>query len=50
MFLCVVLDLYSRKVVGWSLSASLSAELVVAALTMAVIQRRPPAAGSGVSF
>ena len=42
VFLCVVLDLYSRKVVGWSLSASLSAELVVAALTMAVIQRRPP--------
>jgi putative transposase len=42
VFLCIVLDLYSRRVVGWSMSADLSAELVVAAVAMAVIQRRPP--------
>jgi len=42
VFLCIVLDLYSRRVVGWSISADLSAELVVAAVAMAVIQRRPP--------
>jgi transposase InsO family protein len=34
VFLCIVLDLYSRRVVGWSMSATLSAELVVAAVAM----------------
>lgn len=42
MYLCTVLDLYSRRVVGWSLSSDLSAELVLAAVAMAVIRRRPP--------
>jgi transposase InsO family protein len=42
MYLCTVLDLYSRRVVGWALSCDLSAELVLAAVAMAVIRRRPP--------
>ena len=41
-YLCTVLDLYSRRVVGWSLSISLGTEVVLAAVAMAVIRRRPP--------
>ena len=37
-----VLDLYSRRVVGWSLSSCVDTELVLAAVAMAVIRRRPP--------
>jgi putative transposase len=42
LYLCIVLDLYSRRVVGWSLSCALDTEMVLAAVTMAVIRRRPP--------
>ena len=42
MYLCVVLDLYSRRVVGWSMGQSLGVELAVGALLMAVMGRRPP--------
>jgi len=42
LYLCVVVDLYSRRVVGWSMGTSLATELVIAAFTMAVIRRRPP--------
>ena len=42
LYLCVVVDLYSRRVVGWSMGTSLGTELVLAAFTMAVIRRRPP--------
>lgn len=42
MYLCVVLDLYSRRVVGWSMGQSLGVELAVRALLMAVMGRRPP--------
>jgi putative transposase len=42
IYLCSVLDLYSRRVVGWALSCDLSAELVLAAVAMAVMRRRPP--------
>ena len=41
MYLCSVLDLYSRRVVGWSLSIRVDTELVLAAVGMAVIRRRP---------
>lgn len=44
LYLAVVLDLYSRKVVGWSLKATLSQELVLDALNMAM-RRRCPAPG-----
>jgi putative transposase len=43
-YLAVILDLYSRAVVGWALDTSLSTQLPLAALHMAV-QRRRPAAG-----
>jgi putative transposase len=41
LFLAVVLDAWSRKIVGWSMANHLRAELVVDALAMAVGQRRP---------
>jgi transposase InsO family protein len=42
LYLCVIVDLYARRVVGWSMGASLATELVTAAFMMAVMQRRPP--------
>ena len=41
VYLAVVLDLFSRKVVGWAMSTSLATELVSAALRQAVETRRP---------
>ena len=41
LFLSVVIDVWSRKVVGWSMSSSLKTELVLTALDMAVTQRQP---------
>ncbi len=42
LYLCVIVDLYARRVVGWSMGTSLATELVTAAFMMAVMQRRPP--------
>jgi putative transposase len=42
LYLAIVLDLYSRKVIGWAMAPSMPAELVCAALRMAIQQRRPP--------
>lgn len=41
LFLAVVLDAWSRKIVGWSMANHLRAELVTDALDMAIYQRRP---------
>ena len=41
LYLAVVLDAWSRKIVGWAMANHLRAELVVDALQMAVGQRRP---------
>ncbi len=41
LYLAVVLDAWSRKIVGWSMANHLRAELVLAALEAAVGQRRP---------
>lgn len=41
VYLAVVLDLFSRKVVGWSLGPSLATELVASALRAAIEARRP---------
>ncbi len=41
VFLAVVIDVWSRKVVGWSLATTLRTELVLAALDAAVTQRQP---------
>lgn len=43
LYLAVIIDLYSRKVVGWSMSSSLGRKLCLDALTMAVEERRPAA-------
>lgn len=43
LFLAVVMDMFSRRIVGWSMRNDLKAELVVDALAMAVTRRRPPA-------
>jgi transposase InsO family protein len=41
LYLCVVLDLFSRKVVGWAMRDHLRQELAIAALTMAIQRQRP---------
>lgn len=41
LYLAIVLDLYARKVVGWAMAPNMPAELVCAALNMAISQRRP---------
>jgi putative transposase len=41
LYLAVVMDLYSRKVVGWAMEATLSRELAIKALRMALRQRQP---------
>jgi|TARA_B100001971_G_C18200886_1_gene544517 transposase InsO family protein len=42
LYVCVVLDLYARRVVGWSMSSSLGTELALQAFMMAFMRRRPP--------
>jgi putative transposase len=41
LYLAVVLDVWSRKIVGWAMSSGLATDIVLDALTMAVEQRRP---------
>ena len=41
-YLAVVLDAWSRRVVGWSIADHIRSELVVDALQMAIWRRRPP--------
>ncbi len=41
VYLAVVMDVYSRKIVGWSIESSLSTELVIKSLLMAVVHRNP---------
>jgi transposase InsO family protein len=43
MYLATVLDLASRRVVGWAMDTTMDASLVCDALNMAVTNRRPPA-------
>jgi putative transposase len=45
LYLAVILDLRSRRVVGWSMSQSMEKTLVLDALRMALLRRKP---GSGV--
>lgn len=42
VYLAVVLDAFSRKVVGWALDRTLAASLPVSALQQAIAQRQPP--------
>jgi transposase InsO family protein len=41
LYLAVVLDLYSRRVIGWAMAATEDEELVTLALRMALARRRP---------
>ena len=42
LYLAAVLDLYSRKIVGWAMSHRMDTALVVQALAMACLHRQPP--------
>lgn len=42
LYLAVVLDVYSRRIVGWAMSDSLHRQLVIDALQMAITVRQPP--------
>jgi len=44
LYVAVVLDLYSRRAVGWSMQSSMTSQLVADALMMAVWRRGKPAA------
>ena len=41
LYLAVVMDLFSRKIVGWATSSTIHREVVLDAVTMAVRRRRP---------
>lgn len=43
LYLAAVMDLFSRKIVGWAMAPGMPAERVCAALRMAIAQRRPAA-------
>jgi putative transposase len=42
VYLAVILDAFSRRVIGWALGRTLEAELAVTALRMALTERQPP--------
>lgn len=42
VYLAVVLDAFSRKLVGWAVQRRLTASLAIAALQQAIVQRQPP--------
>ena len=42
VYLAVILDLFSRRVIGWAISKHIDAELAVAALRQAIQTRQPP--------
>jgi putative transposase len=41
LYLCVVIDLFDRMVVGWSMRTDMTAAIVIDAFAMAVMRRRP---------
>lgn len=41
LYLAIVLDLFSRRVVGWALGSRITKSLVINALQMAIFRRRP---------
>jgi putative transposase len=47
LYLCVIIDLFSRKVIGWSVSSRIDADLLLRAFWNAVQQRNP---GKGLIF
>jgi transposase InsO family protein len=47
LYLCIVMDLFARKIIGWSMQTTLSQQLVLAAFDMAYQRTQP---GEGVIF
>jgi transposase InsO family protein len=43
LYLAAVMDLFSRKIIGWAMALNMTTSLVISALRMAIAQRRPPA-------
>jgi putative transposase len=41
LYLAMVLDVYSRKIVGWAMDTNLKTALILQALEMAIVQRQP---------
>ena len=41
LYLSTIMDLYSRKIVGWSMKNRITKDLVIEALNMAIKQRKP---------
>ena len=41
LYLCIIMDLYSRSIVGWSMEERLTKELVLKSLHMACLRRKP---------
>jgi transposase InsO family protein len=50
LYLATVIDLFSRKIIGWSMNSRMKADLVNKAMLMAIWQRKPPKATSLNSF
>ena len=46
MYLAVVVDVLSQRVLGWAMATPLGKELVLDSLEMAIGQRRPTGEGS----
>jgi putative transposase len=42
LYLAVIMDLYSRQIVGWAMGKRMKKQLVIDALSMAYWQRKPP--------
>jgi transposase InsO family protein len=42
IYMAVILDAYSRRVIGWAIGRTLEADLAVTALKMALSRRKPP--------
>ena len=45
LYLAVIIDLYSRRVIGWAVSNRMKKDLVIRALQMAINLRQPPPGG-----
>jgi putative transposase len=43
LYLAAILDLYSRKIVGWAMGERIDTPLILKALSMALLHRQPPA-------
>ena len=41
LYLAAILDLYSRRIVGWAMSDRMTSDLTISALEMALLQRQP---------